>query len=128
MSSHEVNPDDARQAIIERSRYLLFVKEYVAQLCEVVRAQLYYLFYLHSIDSKSMNIKYRVRQTLNHVVETFMNMENLDFKVDRDVLLNAAKNVFFEMSDIEMEKNLDIVQQKKVVRDLMVVLYQTKKE
>ena len=86
-----IDPVRSRRKIVERAEYLNSIKGYISRLCESVKGHLYYVYYRHSLNPIEINLKARVNEMMNQVVEDFVSRTDIDEKIDRDVLMSSVK-------------------------------------
>ena len=103
-----VDPVKVRREIIHRAGYLMGIKHYIQQLCESVRAHLYLVYYDHSLDPERINLNSRINNVLNQISTEFYDRKHCEETIDRNVFMASVKQIFEEICDTELEKNMAI--------------------
>ncbi len=125
--SQAIKPIDARRIIVQRTNFLLSVKQYIQQLCDSVRAHLFLVYYEHSLNPDKVNLNAKINKVLNQVSQEFYDNKNCDETIDKNVFMSSVKQVFEEICDSELEKNMDIFSQRQKIKELMITLKETNK-
>ena len=123
----QIKPIEARRMLIQRTGFMLNVKQYISQLCNSVRAHLYLVYYEHSLNPDKVNLNARINKVLNNISNEFYEKKNCDETIDRNVFMASVKQVFEEICDVELEKNMDIFSQRQKIKELLFTLKETNK-
>tara|TARA_Y100000591_G_C21817475_1_gene691574 strand:- start:79 stop:1947 length:1869 start_codon:yes stop_codon:yes gene_type:complete len=127
VSSPTLDPVKIRREIVHRAGYLMSVKAYIQQLCDSVKAHLYLVYYDHSLAPEKINLNARVNTVLNQISKEFYEKKNCDESIDRNVFMASVKQVFEEICDTELEKNMAIFAHRQRVKGLIQTLKETNK-
>jgi hypothetical protein len=120
-----VDPMMARREIIHRAGYLMGIKKYIQQLCESVRAHLYLVYYEHSLQPEKINLTAKINAVLNQVSSEFYHRKQCDERIERHVFTGAVQQIFEEICDTELEKNMIIFNLRQRIKELFLMLNQT---
>jgi len=121
------DPVKVRREIIHRAGYLMSIKSYIQELCDSVRAHLLLVYYEHSLNPESMNLNVKINEILNQISTEFYDRKNCDEAIDRQVFMASVKQVFEEICDSELEKNMAIFTLRQRIKALLQTLKETNK-
>ena len=127
IESKPLDPVRIRREIVHRAGYLMSVKSYIQQLCDSVKAHLYLVYYEHSLAPEKINLNTKVNDVLNQISKEFYENKNCDESIDRNVFMASVKQVFEEICDTELEKNMAIFAHRQRVKGLIQTLKETNK-
>lgn len=121
------DPLKVRREIIHRAGYLMGIKTYIQELCDSVRAHLFLVYYEHSLSPETINLTSKINKIMNQVSTEFYDRKNTDEAIDRNVFMASVRQVFEEICDTELEKNMAIFTHRQRIKVLVQTLKETNK-
>ena len=88
---------------------------------------MYLVYYEHSLAPEKINLNTKVNDVLNQISKEFYENKNCDESIDRNVFMASVKQVFEEICDTELEKNMVIFAHRQRVKGLIQTLKETNK-